>query len=343
MPNQTQYGQTLLLGGFHSGAEAKALERIHFSKNASGPATYDEAWLQLLIMAQPSLLPVDQIEPAFTGVVPVCVELPVGSGFLDGLLVTPTGDLALIECKLWRNPEARREVVGQILDYAKDMSAWNYQMLDEAISHTKPLVPGDTTKRRLYDLVAAEGDMDEASFHDAVSRNLKRGRFLLLIVGDGIREGVETLTEFLQQYAGFHFTLAIVEVALFELPAGGYIAQPRILARTTNIDRGIVTLRDGRISIQPPVLERPETDTSGRRTTITQERYFEQLERNAPGASQSLKRFIDRLAAYNVHPEFGTDCMILRWRPDGTRSWKLGTITSRRRSGGHQMRSFRSN
>ena len=25
----------------------------------------------------------------------------------------------LIECKLWRNPEARREVVGQILDYAK--------------------------------------------------------------------------------------------------------------------------------------------------------------------------------------------------------------------------------
>jgi len=39
--------------------------------------------------------------------VPICVELPIGSKYLDNLLVTPRGDLALIECKLWRNPEAR--------------------------------------------------------------------------------------------------------------------------------------------------------------------------------------------------------------------------------------------
>jgi len=25
------------------------------------------------------------------------------------------------ECKLWRNPEARRKAVGQVLDYAKDL------------------------------------------------------------------------------------------------------------------------------------------------------------------------------------------------------------------------------
>jgi hypothetical protein len=56
--------------------------------------------------------------------------------------------------------------------------------------------------------------MDEIAFHDAVSRNLKRGRVLLLIVGDGIREGLETMTEFLQQHAGLHFTLSIIELAL---------------------------------------------------------------------------------------------------------------------------------
>jgi len=46
------------------------------------------------------------------------------------------------------------------------------------------------------------------------------------------------MVEFLQQHAGLHFTLAIVEWALFEAPTGGYIAQPRVLAKTTNIDRG---------------------------------------------------------------------------------------------------------
>ena len=81
-----------------------------------------KAWLQRLIMRHPSLLPVDQIEPAFNTLVPVCIELPMQSGYLDNLLVTPTGDLALVECKLWRNPEARREVVAQIIDYAKEMS-----------------------------------------------------------------------------------------------------------------------------------------------------------------------------------------------------------------------------
>ena len=103
--------------------------------------------------------------------------------------------------------------------------------------------------------MSARSEIDEASFIDAVSRNLRRGRFLLLIVGDGIREGVESMTEFLQQYAGLHFTLAIVELALFEVPTGGYLAQPRVLARTTNIDRGIVTVDDGgRVSIRPSVV-----------------------------------------------------------------------------------------
>ncbi len=33
----------------------------------------------------------------------------------------------LVEAKLWRNPEARRKVIGQILDYAKELSRWNYE------------------------------------------------------------------------------------------------------------------------------------------------------------------------------------------------------------------------
>src|SRR5450756_1399734 len=98
MPNDTQYGLPLFINDFKA-ATSKAMKRIQFSKNASESAAYDEAWLQRLIMSQPSLLPVDQIEPAFAGLVPICIELPTTSGSLDNLLVTPAGDLALIECK----------------------------------------------------------------------------------------------------------------------------------------------------------------------------------------------------------------------------------------------------
>jgi|ERR1017187_473866 hypothetical protein len=327
MPPQTQFGHTLFLSGFQADSTAEKLNRLHFLKNASSPAPYDEAWLQRLIMRHPSLLPVDQIEPAFNTLVPICIELPMKSGFLDNLLVTPAGDLALVECKLWRNPEARRHVIAQIIDYAKEISGWTYERLQDAIRHTKPLEGADeNTTRSLYELVSAKGELDEASFHDTVSRNLKRGRFLLLIVGDGIREGVEGMAEFLQQHAGFHFTLAFVEIALFETRAG-YIAQPRVLARTTMIPRGIVTLDEGRIVIGPPSTGLEPDNNGGRPTTLTQERYFERLEKEFPGITQRLSAFLDDLATYNVSAEFGTESMILRWRPDNGRDWNLGTIS----------------
>ena len=248
---------------------------------------------------------------------------------MDNLFATPAGDLALVECKLWRNPEARREVVAQIINYATEISTWTYEMLQNAIWRTKPAgTSKDKSRPSLYELVSTHGEIDEVLFHDAVSRNLKRGRFLLLIVGDGIHEGVESMTGFLQQHAGFHFTLGFVAIALFEAP-GGYIAQPRLLARTTNIERGIVTLDEGHITIRPSGAEPGVAASGGRRTTITQERYFEQLEKEFPGITQRLNAFLDGLTTYNVWPEFGTDSMILRWRPEDGRSWNLATISTR--------------
>jgi len=329
MSTQTQFGHTLFLDGFQADSKAEKLKQLDFSKKASEPAPFDEKWLQHLIMRHPSLLPTAQIEPAFNSLIPICVELPVRSGSMDNLFVTPAGDLALVECKLWRNPEARREVVAQIIDYATEISTWTYETLQDAIRRTKPLDESDDkSTQSLYELVSAHGEIDEVSFHDAVSRNLKRGRFLLLIVGDGIHEGVESMTEFLQQHAGFHFTLGLVAIALFEAP-GGYIAQPRVLVRTTNIDRGIVTLDEGRIVIGPSSIGLKPDSNGGRRTTITQERYFEQIEKDFPGVSQRLDAFIDGLATYNVLPEFGTDSMILRWRPEDGRNWNLATISTR--------------
>lgn len=188
---QTQFGHTLFLDGFQADSKAEKLKQLDLSKKASEPAPFDERWLLHLIMRHPSQLPAAQIEPAFNSLIPICVELPARSGSMDNLFVTPAGDLALVECKLWRNPEARREVVAQIIDYATEISTWTYETLQDLIRRTKPLdASDDKSTQSLYERVAAHGEIDEVSFHDAVSRNLKRGRFLLLIVGDGIHEGV---------------------------------------------------------------------------------------------------------------------------------------------------------
>ena len=43
------------------------------------------------------------------------------------------GYLTLVETKLWRNPEARRTVVAQIIDYASHLSTWTYDDLRQAV------------------------------------------------------------------------------------------------------------------------------------------------------------------------------------------------------------------
>jgi hypothetical protein len=78
-----------------------------------------------------------------------------------------------------------------------------------------------------------------------VSRNLEYGRFLLLIAGDGIREGVENLTDFLDRLGRLEFTFGLVELALYRLPEGALLVQPRVLAKTMIVRRTVVRIDGG--------------------------------------------------------------------------------------------------
>ena len=68
------------------------------------------------------------------------------------------GYLTLVETKLWRNPEARRTVVAQIIDYASHLSTWTYDELRQAVlaSRNHDAV---TSSDPLVDL-ASDGDDD---------------------------------------------------------------------------------------------------------------------------------------------------------------------------------------
>lgn len=224
---------------------ARALQPVplQLSKDAGG---YDEAWLRDLIFQHPTSIPVDEIDPSFGPLIPVCRELQLrGAGPGDAFFINALGMPTLVECKLWRNPEARREVVGQILDYARVLRKWTYNDIQREAARA--------LKRQGFDLaqhVRESGypDLDEAVFVDNVTRNLATGRLLLLVLGDGIREGVEAIAEYIQGTTGLHFTLGLVDTKIFDAGEGRLVVQPRVLAKTLIINRLVVSFNDPRIS-----------------------------------------------------------------------------------------------
>ncbi|GEA51464.1 hypothetical protein VIN01S_22680 [Vibrio inusitatus NBRC 102082] len=197
---------------------------------------YDEKWLQQLIFNNADLLPLYSIDADYTGAVPVCMELITKSGRVDCIYVTPSGRLVIAETKLYRNPQSRREVIGQILDYAKDLVNWSYDDLDFKVR-------GANEGQSLYEAIEAAGhELQEASFIDAVQRNLSRGRFLLLVVGDGIREGAFEIKDFLNANASMEFSFAMLEMQVFHMPNNQLLVNPQVMHKTEITERRVISV-----------------------------------------------------------------------------------------------------
>lgn len=235
----------------------------------------NEAWLRDFLLAHPAALPTAELDPAYADPIPICSELRTPAGAIDAVFVNQHGALTLVECKLFRNPQARREVIAQILDYAKELARWGYTDFQAAVS-SRTGRPGRNVP---FETVAAYyPDLDEAGFVNSVSRNLFRGRFLLLIAGDGIRAETEAIAEYVQEHGALRFTLGLVEMRGFALPNGSLLVQPRLLARTREIERVVHRFADlapERIEASPdPTDETPGLPTEERAALIAKDRTF---------------------------------------------------------------------
>ena len=120
--------------------------RVPFG-SVGGEGAIDEARLQKVLFRHADLLPLGEIDPAYDDPVPVCMELGTRAGSADALYLTPTGRIILAEFKLWRNPGARREVIGQILDYAGVLVSWSYDDLEREVRNRTKRSPFDTRRQ----------------------------------------------------------------------------------------------------------------------------------------------------------------------------------------------------
>lgn len=202
-----------------------------------------ESEIQDLLFNNPECLPISDIDESYNPVIPVCKELNTNAGPLDIFMITPNGDLIIIETKLWSNPESRRKVVAQILDYAKELAKWSYSDLQRELN--KRL---GTKGNILYEYATKtknENILNEIDFVDAVSRNLRIGKFMLIIAGDGIREGAKNLTEFINKAGNLNFSLAMVELPIFRAKNGDTIIYPRTIVKTIEIQKINIEISEG--------------------------------------------------------------------------------------------------
>lgn len=296
---------------------SQSLERV--SLTPAGQSEFDEAWLQRLIHENPACLPISDIEPGLDQFFSICREMPTPHGPIDNLLLTGRGDIAIVETKLFRNPEARRKVLAQALDYATCLFAMGYEAFERAA------LEGSFEPRQkpasLYKAIEVEDKLAEHAFADTVAKNLRRGRIVILIVGDGIREETESLLEKLQGHARFGFTLALVELAVFHLPgqSNNFLVCPNTLAKTSIVRRTVVEVTGGQAAqIKDEELTVPES--------LSAENYWDALELKVPGSRTALETFIEKLEPLGVYPDF-LKSMILRFDRISGKSINIGYIT----------------
>ncbi len=310
------------------------LGRADLSPNLTADR-YNEAWLQTLLHSHPEVFPTEQIEPGFGDLVPLCRELQLNfgggrSGLLDNLFATRDGGLVIVETKLWRNPEARRSAVAQAMEYSAAVFNMSYAELEKGV--LKARASRHEAGNSLFEIVSAlSGGCAEEEFVDAVSHNLSRGRAIIAVVGDGIREDIIPLVNLLQGHAGHRFTFALVELAIFEAPDPKVrIVVPSVLAQTKLIERGVVRVQSDaqsnlRIQIEGPQSS-PVSDNRGRRMSIGEDEFYENLEQRGAGTSELVKTFLAAAESLGIYPELKGGLSLKHNSPDG-KPLNLGTIS----------------
>ena len=212
------------------GGKFEALEETPF-------AAEDE--LQALIAEHPELLDGEQIHPGNPrrwilitrekGISPSSSESARWA--VDHLIVDQDAIPTLVEVKRSSNPEIRRTIVGQILEYAAHASeTWTSEELRNAFLN-QTANQGRDPAIALEALLQLEGEPDLDQFWEKVSTNLAAKRLRLLFVADAIPDPLARVVEFLNAQLPAVEVLA-VEIKRFHGGSSQTLV-PRVIGRTS--------------------------------------------------------------------------------------------------------------
>jgi hypothetical protein len=161
--------------------------------------------LQRILEKNHNLLPGDQINPEDPcRWLLIKREMPVPdptSGksrwSVDFLFVDQKAMPTLVECKRFASTEARRQVVGQMIEYAANGHRyWDKDLLRDYAE--KSLKQGRTLDAELTELQGPEGGSPD-EFFDKVQQNLAEGQLRIVFFLDKAPEELQAIVEFLNK------------------------------------------------------------------------------------------------------------------------------------------------
>ena len=136
-------------------------------------------------------------------------EVATKAGYIDVLCIDGDGVLTVIETKLARNSQIRREVVGQVLEYVAQLSKWRahdvVQSANQYFASTGVKV-GERTAT-LMDLLVTEQEAVSGTLpmglYDKIENNLRKGIVKLVIASDSIPETLKDTVTFINSFSNF--------------------------------------------------------------------------------------------------------------------------------------------
>ncbi len=167
-------------------------------------AALRESDLQQYIADNPDAIPLYDISEDIR----LCVlvrEFPAGGGSIDALGVDKSGEIYLIETKLYRNTD-KRHVVAQVLDYGASLwSAYKdpADFIDQV--NTRCLQKRKQTLRQVLERFFDLDDDGFAQLLDGMRANVRSASFRFVVLMDTLHQELKDLVTFLNENSRFSF------------------------------------------------------------------------------------------------------------------------------------------
>lgn len=243
-----------------------------FKRILAKEAGLKEGWYQQAIASQPELV-IGVCRGA--GLIPDgetwshwATEFQLDAGFIDLLLLSSYGRVGIVETKLAYNPDQRREVVAQVLDYALAL-------------REMPLV--------------SLPSVEDNQRHD-VEDALRAGKFVLIVAGDEMDPRALRLGEaFLAGHLTSEWDLAMIDLNLYKSVANEtYLLVPELRGTVIHETRQVVRIQiEGTQPKAKVQIERLPDPSRTARTNWDQDRFVEALA-TSPVAPE-FRVIVDRL------------------------------------------------
>ena len=169
--------------------------------------SYEAELQSLLDTGSAELIPADpSLEEAH---VVFAREVSTDSGPIDLIGIGSSGSITIMECKLAKNHQIKREVVGQVLDYAASLWETDLLSLADAFRARAGSDPFDSIRRQFGE---DADSFDEGACRAEVARRLHEGDFRLLVAVDRIDPELRRIIQYVNSRGGSGPGLRLVAV-----------------------------------------------------------------------------------------------------------------------------------